>query len=65
VAGSDYTAPVVTTITWADGDTAPKTVTIPLLKQSGHCGQQNDHGNTQWSGQRIAGSHGKLHAEHQ
>ena len=31
VAGVDYTAPVSTSLTWADGDTADKLIALPLL----------------------------------
>ena len=34
VSGVDYTAPVSNTLTWIDGDTADKVITLPLLNPS-------------------------------
>ncbi|MDB6139527.1 MAG: hypothetical protein JWO94_2599 [Verrucomicrobiaceae bacterium] len=34
LAGVDYTSPAVSTLSWADGDTADKIITLPLLNPS-------------------------------
>jgi hypothetical protein len=35
VAGTDY-APAFGTLTWADGDSTPKTFTVPVVRRSAH-----------------------------
>jgi hypothetical protein len=40
-AGSDYTAPPNQTLTWADGDTQPKTITIPIIDDTRNEGYES------------------------